>query len=142
LETATQIEDGELIEQTLNKCLEKTSAGKLIKPDDAEFASATPEAHRKGEKAYHVKAFRGSKDGKDQSSHSSEILLKKKRLFIFSHYWHLLRLQETTGVLPVQSRQLNIIHVCLTTDIQPEHRCATARSRRCQRTGVLHDRPS
>ena len=36
---------------------------KIVVPDEKEFASATPEAHRKNEKAYHVKAFRGSKDG-------------------------------------------------------------------------------
>ena len=36
---------------------------KLTVPEEKEFASATPEAHRKGEKAFHVKAFRGSKDG-------------------------------------------------------------------------------
>ena len=36
---------------------------KVTYPDEAEFVSATPEPHRKGEKAYHVKAFRGSKDG-------------------------------------------------------------------------------
>lgn len=64
LEKATQVEDGGLIEQILNMCLKESGAGKVIRPDDAEFASATPEAHRKGEKAYHVKAFRGSKDGK------------------------------------------------------------------------------
>ncbi len=47
----------------MNKCLDSTSARRLIQPDEAEFVSATPEAHRKAEKAYHVKAFRGSKDG-------------------------------------------------------------------------------
>lgn len=36
---------------------------KMTSPDAAEFVSATPEAHRKGENAYHVKAFKGSKDG-------------------------------------------------------------------------------
>jgi Histone chaperone Rttp106-like len=36
---------------------------KLIKPDAVEFSSALPESHRKNEKAYHVKAFRGSKEG-------------------------------------------------------------------------------
>ena len=36
---------------------------KITVPSAVEFASATPEAHRKNEKAYHVKAFRGSKDG-------------------------------------------------------------------------------
>jgi hypothetical protein len=35
----------------------------LTLPDEKVFASAVPEAHRKSEKAYHVKAFRGSKDG-------------------------------------------------------------------------------
>ncbi|KAI9652746.1 MAG: hypothetical protein M1821_007820 [Bathelium mastoideum] len=36
---------------------------KVILPQEAEFASAVPQPHRKGEKAFHVKAFRGSKDG-------------------------------------------------------------------------------
>ncbi|KAM5435694.1 hypothetical protein MferCBS31731_006143 [Microsporum ferrugineum] len=36
---------------------------KVSCPDEKEFVSATPEAHRKSEKAYHVKAFRGSKEG-------------------------------------------------------------------------------
>ncbi|KAK2821771.1 hypothetical protein FQN49_007692, partial [Arthroderma sp. PD_2] len=36
---------------------------KVLCPDEKQFVSATPEAHRKSEKAYHVKAFRGSKEG-------------------------------------------------------------------------------
>ena len=35
----------------------------VILPDEKEFVSQTVQAHRKGEKAVHVKAFRGSKDG-------------------------------------------------------------------------------
>ncbi|CAN9469308.1 unnamed protein product [Alternaria alternata] len=35
----------------------------VVFPDADEFASAVPESHRKGEKAYHVKAHRGSKEG-------------------------------------------------------------------------------
>lgn len=35
----------------------------VVEPDEKEFASAVPQSHRKGEKAYHVKAFRGSKEG-------------------------------------------------------------------------------
>jgi hypothetical protein len=35
----------------------------VILPDAGEFASAVPESHRKGDKAYHVKAHRGSKEG-------------------------------------------------------------------------------
>jgi hypothetical protein len=34
-----------------------------IFPDARDFSSAVPESHRKGEKAYHVKAHRGSKEG-------------------------------------------------------------------------------
>ena len=49
-----------LIRRILNDNLSQT---KVKSPDEREFASATPEAHRKGEKAYHVKAFRGSKEG-------------------------------------------------------------------------------
>jgi hypothetical protein len=49
-----------LIRRMLNESLGHT---KVIRPDEREFVSAMPEAHRKGEKAYHVKAFRGSKEG-------------------------------------------------------------------------------
>lgn len=49
-----------LVRRILNNNLSQT---KVITPDEREFVSATPEAHRKGEKAYHVKAFRGSKEG-------------------------------------------------------------------------------
>lgn len=49
-----------LIRKILNENLSNTS---VVRPDEREFMSAMPEAHRKGEKAYHVKAFRGSKEG-------------------------------------------------------------------------------
>lgn len=39
-------------------------------PDEKEFASEIPQPGRKGEKAYHVKAFKGSKDGKHPHSPS------------------------------------------------------------------------
>jgi hypothetical protein len=64
LENAPQGQNGGRVEQTLNKYLGTSMACKIVEPDEIEFASATPEAHRKGEKAYHVKAFKGSKDGK------------------------------------------------------------------------------
>lgn len=35
----------------------------VIEPNEKEFVSQTVQAYRKGEKAVHVKAFRGSKDG-------------------------------------------------------------------------------
>lgn len=49
-----------LVQRILNDSLPRT---KVVRPDEREFVSAMPEAHRKGEKAYHVKAFRGSKEG-------------------------------------------------------------------------------
>lgn len=36
---------------------------RVIEPDKQEFASQVVQAHRKAESAYHIKAFRGSKDG-------------------------------------------------------------------------------
>ena len=36
---------------------------RVIEPSEKDFASQLAQAHRKGEKAYHVKSFRGSKDG-------------------------------------------------------------------------------
>ena len=55
-----------LIRRILNDNLSQT---KVTSPDQREFACATPEAHRKGEKAYHVKAFRGSKEGMEIRPH-------------------------------------------------------------------------
>jgi hypothetical protein len=49
-----------LIRKILNDNLTTTS---VVRPDERQFVSAMPEAHRKSEKAYHVKAFRGSKEG-------------------------------------------------------------------------------
>jgi hypothetical protein len=50
--------------EAIHHCLIQAGTGKqVIFPDAEEFASATPESHRKGEKAYHVKAHRGSKEG-------------------------------------------------------------------------------
>lgn len=48
--------------RVLNHCL-RPFGKSVITPDEREFASAIPQSHRKGEKAYHVKAHRGSKDG-------------------------------------------------------------------------------
>lgn len=42
---------------------ERLKGVKVTCPDAKEFSCAKPESHRKDEKAYHVKAFRGSKEG-------------------------------------------------------------------------------
>lgn len=55
---------GESAEAFIRKILnENMTHTNVVRPDDHQFVSAMPEAHRKGEKAYHVKAFRGSKEG-------------------------------------------------------------------------------
>lgn len=50
-----------MIRRVLNENL--VSKTRVVRPDEKEFVSAMPEPHRKTEKAYHVKAFRGSKEG-------------------------------------------------------------------------------
>lgn len=55
---------GETAEGLLSKVLNEHMPGtNVVRPDEKQFVSAMPEAHRKGEKAYHIKAFRGSKEG-------------------------------------------------------------------------------
>ncbi|KAF9693704.1 hypothetical protein EKO04_008260 [Ascochyta lentis] len=50
--------------EAIHHCLIQAGTGKeVVFPDADEFASAIPESHRKNEKAYHVKAHRGSKEG-------------------------------------------------------------------------------
>ena len=51
-----------LLIPVINKAL-KIHEKHVIEPSKDEFASQSTQAHRKGETAYHVKAFRGSKDG-------------------------------------------------------------------------------
>lgn len=56
--------EGETAEGLIRKLLNDTMPNtNVVRPDERQFVSAMPEAHRKGEKAYHVKAFRGSKEG-------------------------------------------------------------------------------
>ncbi|KAL8949886.1 MAG: hypothetical protein Q9222_004043 [Ikaeria aurantiellina] len=45
------------------RMLNKRLRRKVIEPDPKDFTSSVSQAHRKGEKALHIKAFRGSKDG-------------------------------------------------------------------------------
>ncbi|KAF6231154.1 hypothetical protein HO173_010654 [Letharia columbiana] len=51
-----------LLITVLNEAL-KPYKKRVIEPDKQEFASQVVQAHRRGEPAYHIKAFRGSKDG-------------------------------------------------------------------------------
>ncbi|KAJ5083755.1 hypothetical protein N7456_013182 [Penicillium angulare] len=70
-----------LIRKILNDNLPNTN---VVKPDERQFVSATPEAHRKGEKAFHVKAFRGSKEGYLFLLSTGILFAFKKPLLFFS----------------------------------------------------------
>ena len=51
-----------LLIATINASL-KPYMKHIIEPSDVEFSSQLAQAHRKGETAYHIKAFRGAKEG-------------------------------------------------------------------------------
>ncbi|MCJ1473117.1 hypothetical protein MMC13_001768 [Lambiella insularis] len=62
----------------------KAAGGHVIEPDAAEFESQVQQAYRKGEKSYHVKAFRGSKDGFLFFLPTGIVWAFKKPLYFFS----------------------------------------------------------
>ncbi|KAJ5585221.1 uncharacterized protein N7459_005021 [Penicillium hispanicum] len=70
-----------LIRKILNDNLPNIN---VVRPDEREFVSAMPEAHRKGEKAFHVKAFRGSKEGYLFLLSTGILFAFKKPLLFFS----------------------------------------------------------
>lgn len=51
-----------LLLRILNKCLQPFQK-QVVVPNEKEFMSQAAQVYRKGERAVHVKAFRGSKDG-------------------------------------------------------------------------------
>lgn len=81
-----------LIRKILNENMPNTS---VVRPDEREFVSAMPEAHRKGDKAYHVKAFRGSKEGMSRRWSQMELTGLVQSLTALSGYLFLL----STGIL-------------------------------------------
>ena len=64
--TGDKLQEGEtwdrLFRRLFNEELRRFE-NKVSVPDKQEFESALVQAHRKGEKAYHVKAFRGASEG-------------------------------------------------------------------------------
>ncbi|KAL8826113.1 MAG: hypothetical protein Q9170_007533 [Blastenia crenularia] len=57
------VDGEESYKDAVTRLLNKRLKTKVLEPDVKEFASQVIQAYRKGEKAVHVKAFRGSKDG-------------------------------------------------------------------------------
>ena len=92
-------------------------------PLAAEFASARPQSHRKGEKGYHVNAYRGSKEGihnphppKPHSPLSTNVEICATRLPLPPPHRHPLRLQETPGFLPLRCYREYLLHVRAAAD--------------------------
>ncbi|KAL9084195.1 MAG: hypothetical protein Q9165_008181 [Trypethelium subeluteriae] len=76
----------------------------VIIPNEDEFASAIPQPHRKGEKAFHVKAFRGSKDGFLYFLEIGLVFGFKKPLLLFQHH-HI----DSISFTNVLQRTFNIV---------------------------------
>ncbi|KAL8931714.1 MAG: hypothetical protein Q9211_006779 [Gyalolechia sp. 1 TL-2023] len=57
------VDPEESYKDVVTRMLNKTLKNPVLEPDAKEFVSQVAQAHRKGEKAVHIKAFRGSKDG-------------------------------------------------------------------------------
>ena len=61
--TDTKVDPEETYKSLCIKLLNRRLGTKVMEPDEREFVSQVPQAQRKGEKAVHIKAFLGSKDG-------------------------------------------------------------------------------
>lgn len=95
---------------------------KTILPDEREFASEIPQSHRKGEKAFHTKAFRGSKEGtscltQSNSSHFNS-LTHRTRLPLPPLNRHSLRLQKARRLLPLLRNRQYLLHLRTPTHLQ------------------------
>ena len=75
--------DDQIFEEALSFVLSRHNV-ELTQPSTDEFASATPESHRKKDTAYHVRSFRGSKDGFLFFLHNGIFFGFKKPLHFFA----------------------------------------------------------
>jgi len=111
-------------ERELNRMLH-FQGKRVVIPSAAEFSSSVPQSHRKGEKAYHVKAHRGSKEGREiphcPLSVIRKILTTYRRLPLFPRKWHCFRLQEASRFFPFRQHRIHQLHLRPTAHIQPRH---------------------
>ncbi|KAL8704615.1 MAG: hypothetical protein Q9225_008076, partial [Loekoesia sp. 1 TL-2023] len=63
IQSDSAVDPEESYKSVVTRMLNRRLNNKVLEPDEREFVSQVAQAHRKGEKAVHVKAFRGSKDG-------------------------------------------------------------------------------
>jgi hypothetical protein len=101
-------------------------------PNAAEFASARPQSHRKGEKGYHVNAHRGSKEGTQSQHHPRNYILltQEIRLPLLPPHRHTVRVQETPRLLPLSRHREHLVHICAAADVQSRDCIIRSRRRR------------
>lgn len=123
--------EGETAEGLIRKLLNDTMPNtNVVRPDERQFVSAMPEAHRKGEKAYHVKAFRGSKEGMYPLRNAPGRLRLSFWSIMILTYLFLIRVsflpvyrnsvcfQEAPFVLLLRHHRFRFIYVCSSANIQ------------------------
>lgn len=122
--TSRQKQEGDnyvtVTEPELNRMLQ-AQGKRVVRPSEAEFASSIVQAHRKGEKAYHVKAHRGSKEGALTFSPDRRDILTGSRLPLLPANRHRLWLQETPLLLPLLRSRLHQLHLRPSTNVQPRY---------------------
>jgi len=113
-----------LTTRLLNEQLSKYGRA-VIYPDGNEFASEIPPTGRPGEKSYHVRAHRGSKDGIPSLSFIVALDLTNliTRLPLLPQSRHRLGLQETSTLPPIQRHHQHQLHQRLTANVQPQRHC-------------------
>jgi hypothetical protein len=117
------------IAEAIHHCMMRAGSSKApIFPDARDFSSAVPESHRKGEKAYHVKAHRGSKEGMYLLLPTLIHLLTLHRLSILHLGRHPLRLQEAARLLRLCRNRQHLVHGRPPQHLQPRHHYALARN--------------
>ena len=86
---------------------------KVVMPSADEFASSIPQSHRKGEKAYHVNAHRGSKEGSQPALTTTGIFILTclYRVPVLSRKRHSLWLQKTSSLLPLFRHRIHKLHL-------------------------------
>ena len=139
-------EDAPTASQSMVQSL-KAAKASVIEPSEKEFVSQVQQATRKGEKSYHVKAFRGSKDGEPRIT-VTELTFPSRandsyRLPLLPVHRHLLRLQEAATLL-LRRYRVHFLHLRPAADLQPcRRRLAPRRQRRGRADGarILDDRP-
>ena len=130
--------------KSMTEAVEATGM-RVLEPDALEFASEVQQAYRKGEKAYHVKAFRGSKDGKPSKSSTHDVEKNRShyshRISLFPTYRHRMGLQKAPPLLLPPPHLLDILHLRPPTHLQPQHRRPIHRRPGVTpRLRILHDR--